>query len=112
MVEAVSAPEEAWPAAVQRRLREFASARDWERHHTPRNLLLALTAEVGELAELYQWCAEDELPAHDRVQDEVADVAMYLLRFADIAGVDVAQAVTEKIARNELRFPPKTSTAS
>jgi NTP pyrophosphatase (non-canonical NTP hydrolase) len=76
-------------------------------------LLLALTAEIGELAELYQWCGDSEQPDQGRVADEVADIAIYLLRFADVAGVDLAQAVDAKIARNEVRFPPThTSSAS
>ena len=94
-----------WPAQVQHELRRFAEARDWPRFHTPRNLLLALVGEVGELAELYQWDPPEPPPA-DRVAEEVADVLIYLLRFADIAGVDVAKAVAAKIARNEHRFPP------
>ncbi|MEV4134060.1 nucleotide pyrophosphohydrolase [Dactylosporangium sp. NPDC049742] len=94
-----------WPAQVQRELRRFAEARDWPRYHTPRNLILALVGEVGELAELYQW-DPPEPPPMDRVAEEVADVLIYLLRFADVAGVDVAEAVAAKIARNEQRFPP------
>ncbi|MER7006731.1 nucleotide pyrophosphohydrolase [Dactylosporangium sp. NPDC000555] len=94
-----------WPAQVQRELRRFAEARDWPRYHTPRNLLLALVGEVGELTELYQWDPPAP-PPPDRVAEEVADVLIYLLRFADVAGVDVAEAVSAKIARNEQRFPP------
>jgi NTP pyrophosphatase (non-canonical NTP hydrolase) len=94
-----------WPAQVQQELRRFAEARDWPRYHTPRNLLLALVGEVGELAELYQWDPPTP-PPPDRVAEEVADVLIYLLRFADVAGVDVAKAVSVKIARNEQRFPP------
>ena len=66
-----------------------------------------LVGEVGELAKLYQWqTGEDPDPAH--VRDEVADVLIYALRFADIAGVDVVEAVAEKIERNERRFPPRS----
>ncbi|MDD7920976.1 nucleotide pyrophosphohydrolase [Actinomycetospora callitridis] len=93
-----------WPEATQRRLRAFAETRDWVRYHDPRSLLLALVGEVGELAELYQW-QTDEPPDQARVQDEIADVLIYALRFAEVAGVDVAAAVAEKIDRNEQRFP-------
>jgi dCTP diphosphatase len=98
-------PNEDWPVQVQQELRRFAEARDWPQYHTPRNLLLALVGEVGELAELYQWDPPTPPPA-DRVAEEVADVLIYLLRFADIVGVDVAEAVAAKVARNEQRFPP------
>jgi dCTP diphosphatase len=97
-------PDDEWPARVQQQLRRFAEERDWLRYHTPRNLLLALVGEVGELAELYQW-DPPEPPPPDRVADEVADVFIYLLRFADLAGVDVATAVADKLAHNEQRFP-------
>jgi NTP pyrophosphatase (non-canonical NTP hydrolase) len=98
---------QSWPSDVQEQLRAFATERGWGKYHTPRNLLLALTGELGELAELYQWCGDDltELPSPDRVADEVADVAIYLLRFADVAGVDIVTAVADKIARNQVRFP-------
>jgi dCTP diphosphatase len=99
--------EQAWPRNVQERLRVFARERGWQRFHKPHNLLLALTGEVGELAELYQWSGQglDEYPPPESVADEVADILIYLLRFADVVGIDVIKAVASKIDRNELRFP-------
>ncbi|MCX6462279.1 MAG: nucleotide pyrophosphohydrolase [Pseudonocardiales bacterium] len=94
------------------RLRAFAAARDWERHHTPRNLALALSGEVGELCAELQWLGESDVPAgwdadrRRRVADEVADVLIYLVRFADVCGIDPVSAAREKIERNEARFPP------
>jgi dCTP diphosphatase len=92
-----------WPRVVQDRLRVFADDRDWVRFHTPRNLLLALVGEVGELAELYQWDLVEDAPPN-RVAEEVADIAIYLLRFADVAGVDIESAVEAKIESNESRY--------
>lgn len=93
------------------RLRAFAEARSWERHHTPRNLALALAGEVGELCAELQWVRDDapgvwpdDLRA--RVADEVADVLIYLVRFADVCGIDPLAAAAAKIERNETRFPP------
>ncbi|NHC12570.1 nucleotide pyrophosphohydrolase [Motilibacter deserti] len=97
--------EQDWTAATQARLRDFAEAREWTRVHTPKNLLLALIGEVGELAELYQWVVDDASVSSSRLQDELADVFIYLLRFADVVGVDLQTAVTDKIERNEARFP-------
>jgi NTP pyrophosphatase (non-canonical NTP hydrolase) len=93
-----------WPARVQQELQRFAEERDWPRHHTPRNLLLALVGEVGELAELYQW-DPPEPPPPARLAEEIADVMIYLLRLADVTGVDVTTAVADKIAFNATRFP-------
>jgi dCTP diphosphatase len=98
--------------ALRERLRAFAAVRDWERYHTPKNLLMALTGEVGELVAELQWHSESESdprmwdPAlRDRVTDELADVMIYLVRFADVCGVDAVTAASEKISRNEIRFP-------
>lgn len=97
---------------LARRLRSFAAARDWERHHTPRNLLLALSGEVGELCAELQWLPDAVTPEswepelRQRVTDEVADVLIYLVRFADVCGIDPVAAAGRKIERNEARFPP------
>lgn len=94
------------------RLRDFAAARDWNRYHTPKNLVMALTGEVGELTELFQWLtpeqsaqamADPSLAA--KVEDELADVLIYLVRLADVLGVELGAAAHAKIDRNESRFP-------
>lgn len=102
-------------AELTDRLREFAAARDWEQFHTPKNLVMALTAEAGELTELFQWLtpeqAADVMAAEDRaaaVRDELADVLLYLVRLADVLGVDLMAAAQAKIVRNETRFPPSS----
>ncbi|MGW7098666.1 nucleotide pyrophosphohydrolase [Streptomyces sp. NPDC054838] len=99
---------------LQRRLADFAAARDWAEYHTPKNLAVALSVEASELVEIFQWLTPEqsaevmERPesAH-RVTDEVADVLAYLLQFCEVLGVDVLEALAAKIERNELRFPPK-----
>lgn len=99
-------------AGLQRRLAEFAAARDWQPYHTPKNLAVALSVEAAELVEIFQWLTpeqsarvmEDEDTAH-RVRDEVADVLAYLLQFCEVLGIDVLRALSEKIDRNERRFP-------
>jgi NTP pyrophosphatase (non-canonical NTP hydrolase) len=105
-------------AELTTRLREFAAARDWERFHTPKNLVMALGGEMGELTELFQWLTPDEsaaamldedLAAH--INDEMADVLIYLVRLADILGVDLLAAAAAKIERNETRFPATTQPA-
>ncbi|TQJ04088.1 NTP pyrophosphatase (non-canonical NTP hydrolase) [Amycolatopsis cihanbeyliensis] len=98
---------------LARRLREFADARDWEQYHTPKNLVMALSGEVGELTALFQWLTPEESATaledpelRPEVLDELADVAIYLVRLADVLGVDLMDAARAKIARNESRFPP------
>ena len=110
-------------AGLQRRLIEFAAARDWTPYHVPKNLAAALSVEASELLEIFQWLTpeqaarvmEDPDSAH-RVADEVADVLAYLLQFCSVLDIDPLAALAAKIDRNEVRFPVKTpqggSTAS
>ncbi|WP_329124178.1 nucleotide pyrophosphohydrolase [Streptomyces sp. NBC_01465] len=99
-------------AALQERLAAFADARGWGPYHTPKNLVAALSVEASELQEIFQWLTpeesagvmEDPEKAH-RVADEVADVLAYLLQFCEVLGIDVLEALSAKIDRNEHRFP-------
>ncbi|MFD3942700.1 nucleotide pyrophosphohydrolase [Streptomyces sp. NPDC058579] len=101
-------------AGLQRRLAEFAAAREWQPYHTPKNLAAALSVEAAELLEIFQWLTpeqadrvmDDPDTAH-RVEDEVADVLAYLLQFCEVLGVDPLAALAAKIDRNELRFPAR-----
>ncbi|AZE10770.1 nucleotide pyrophosphohydrolase [Pseudomonas chlororaphis] len=95
-------------AALQR----FADDRDWQQFHSPKNLLLALTGETGELCEIFQWMSEaDAMDAAKRpetaqaVKDELADVLMYLVRLSTVLGVDLNEAVTSKLALNGQKYP-------
>ena len=97
---------------LQRELREFAAQRNWQRFHTPKNLVMALTGEVGELVELFQWLTPEESAAvmtrpgqAERVREEVADVFAYLLQLTDVLDIDLAAALREKMQRNEQRYP-------
>ncbi|MBJ2285470.1 nucleotide pyrophosphohydrolase [Pseudomonas haemolytica] len=94
------------------RLQRFADERDWQQFHSPRNLLLALTGEVGELCEIFQWMSEtDSVAAAKRpetaqaVKDELADVLMYLVRLASVLGVDLNEAARDKLALNASKYP-------
>ena len=97
-------------AALQQRLREFAAARDWDQFHSPKNLSMALAAEAAELLELFQWLTEDQSRSlgaarFEQARLEAADVFIYLLRFADVAGIDLMRAAEDKIALNEEKYP-------
>ncbi|MDA3647439.1 nucleotide pyrophosphohydrolase [Saccharopolyspora indica] len=98
---------------IRDRLRDFAAARDWEQYHTPKNLAMALSGEAGELAAELQWLdgAPGPVagPLKERLADEAADVLIYLIRLADVAGIDLVDAANAKIDRNETRFPPTGS---
>ena len=94
------------------RMRQFSEARDWGQFHDPKSLTLALVGEVGELAELLQWLPADraaelaaEQPLRTRLGEELADVLVYLVRLADVLGVDLAAAASAKVDAAETRFP-------
>jgi NTP pyrophosphatase (non-canonical NTP hydrolase) len=99
--------------ALAAALRGFADARGWERYHTPKNLAMALAGEAGELLACFQWLTPEESAhvMHDPgaaadVESELADVLQYLIRLADVLGIDLAEAVRAKMKTNETRFPP------
>lgn len=99
-------------ADLQARLREFAQERDWCQFHTPRNLAMALTGEVGELVSELQWTSDaavvsdlDRDGLRERIAAEAADVLILLVQFADVCGVDLLAAAHSKIALNAERYP-------
>jgi NTP pyrophosphatase (non-canonical NTP hydrolase) len=92
------------------KLRHFAAERDWDKFHSPKNLAMALSAEVGELAELFQWLTEQEstsLPPDklQRAREEIGDIQIYLARLSDRLGIDPLEAAFEKMEVNELKYP-------
>lgn len=97
---------------ITSRLREFAVDRDWGRFHTPKNLIMALTGEVGELSELFQWLGPKEVREliqdpefMEKVRDEIADVAAYIFRLSDVLDIDLGQAMLTKITKNAQKYP-------
>lgn len=91
------------------RLREFARVRDWEQFHTPKNLVMALAGEVGELVAEFQWLTADESRSPDpdalaRMRTELGDVTLYLIRLADVLGVDLVEAAKAKLDDNDRRY--------
>lgn len=105
--------------ALEAALQKFADDRDWNKYHSPKNLAMALTGEVGELVEIFQWLSEDqsyqvaESPGTSRaVRDEIADVALYLIRLASVLKIDLNEAIVDKLARNSIKYPEGDSTPS
>ena len=100
-------------------VRSFADSRDWQQFHTARNLVLALVGEAGELAAEFQWIGDDNIVNAlqdagkiEAVGSELADVFIYLLRLADVTGIDLAEELKKKITINEKRYPVEKSKGS
>ena len=93
-------------------LAAFAAERNWDQFHSPKNLSMALTGEVGELSEIFQWLTEEasksaasNLDTATAVREELADVTLYLVRLASVLGVDLNEAVTQKLKKNAEKYP-------
>ena len=101
---------------LQAAIEDFARPRGWEQFHSPKNLAMALTGEVGELVEIFQWLTETQSreamqdPAQaEHIREELADVMIYLTRLAAVLGVDMDSAVKDKLAKNAKKYPAPQS---
>ena len=101
------------------RVRAFGAERDWERFHTPKNLAMALAGEVGELLAELQWLTPEQSLAvmndeelGPRVRAEIGDVMVYLVRLADVLGLDLVAAATDKLAEAAKRYTVEASRGS
>lgn len=97
---------------IRRLQAEFTDERDWNQFHQPRNLLLAMVGEVGEVSELFQWRGEvaEGLPdwtesEREQLAHELSDVLIYLVELAEKCHVDLPQAVLRKMALNRMKYP-------
>jgi len=103
-------------AELRARVMAFVRERDWEQFHAPKNLSMALAAEAGELMEHFLWATPEESRAvvHDaarrpKIEEEIADVVIYALEFANMTGIDVAAAIEAKLAVNAKKYPVEKS---
>jgi dCTP diphosphatase len=100
--------------SLRNELSDFAKKRDWDQYHSPRNLVLAMMGEVGEIAECFQWKGDGKCPSGlDEWKDdklvhlgeELSDVLLYLIRLADKCNIDLAAAAERKLHINGLKYP-------
>lgn len=97
-------------------IESFSHKRLWSQFHTPKNLILAATGEIGELAELLQWKNDEEVTQYlkseegkNRFSEEIADIAIYLIRLCQITNINFLDAIENKIEINEKKYPVETS---
>lgn len=96
---------------IESLLEDFSIKRDWDKYHSPKNLSMALSVEASELVEIFQWLTEeqsrnlnDEQMKH--VEEEIADITIYVLNICRKLDIDLESAVLEKIAKNSKKYPP------
>jgi len=101
------------------KLDDFIAERDWDKFHSPKNLAMALVVECSELVEIFQWMSEDQSKlvgkddkARSKLEDEIADIFIYLLRIATKTGIDIEAATLAKIAKNAAKYPVEKAKGS
>lgn len=95
---------------TREQLIQFSNARHWEKFHSPKNLSMALSVEVAELVEHFQWLTEEESrniqgDKLEEVKEEVADVLLYLLQICNQLDIDPVDAAQKKLIKNALKYP-------
>ena len=101
------------------KLRAFSKERDWDQFHSPKNLIMALTSEVGELSDIFQWLSEEESKienidqknldkANKEAKLKIYDI-FYVLRIADKLNINLEKEAVEKIRVNAEKYPIKLS---
>lgn len=93
---------------IKSRVLEFVRVRDWERFHSPKNLSMALAAEAAELMEHFLWDSPEasvQRAKEDAVADELADIVIYAIEFANMTGIDLSKAIEAKMAKNARKYP-------
>ncbi len=90
--------------SVVERLRKFRDERGWRKYHTPKNLAISISVEAAELLEIFQWTDNVE-DKKAQIEEEVADVMIYILYFCDVMGIDILKAIERKMEKNERKYP-------
>ena len=100
---------------IKEKLKQFSKERDWEQYHSPKNLAMALSVEVAELVEIFQWSndggikeVEDE-QTRKEIEEEIADIFNYLIKFVDLMDLDLEKISLEKIQKNDEKYPVEKS---
>jgi dCTP diphosphatase len=104
---------------IDRIIQKFSKDRDWDQFHTPKNLIMAATSEIGELSEVLQWKSDEEVIAYlkteqgrTKLSEEIADVAIYLIRLCQKTEINFIDAIQNKLNLNEEKYPVDTSKGS
>ncbi len=96
--------------ALTARVNNFVTERDWAQFHSPKNLAMAMIVEAGEVVEHFQWMTEQQSrhldeQTKEQVGQELSDTFVYLLRIAEVCGIDLIEAANKKIDLNAQKYP-------
>lgn len=97
---------------LKSRVHNFVNERDWTKYHNPKDIAISIAIEAAELLEHFQWADETEVERSSKnpaklaeIEQELADIVIYCLSFANAANIDIAQAVVSKIEINNVKYP-------
>lgn len=95
---------------VLEKLQRFNQERSWDKFHSPKNLAISVSLEANELLEIFQWLEMEQSTQaletkHLELEQEIADVGIYLLLLADKAGINLVEAMHKKIEKNNIKHP-------
>ena len=96
---------------IKEKLRKFSQERDWDQYHSPKNLAMAMSVEVAELLEIFQWSNDggmekiEDKETKKQIEEEIADIFNYLVKFVDLMDLDLEQLSLEKIKKNDMKYP-------
>ncbi|BHH82154.1 nucleotide pyrophosphohydrolase [Desulforhopalus sp. 52FAK] len=95
---------------LQQEIEAFVDKRDWSQYHTPKNLAMALSVEVAELVEIFQWLTPKESANLDEatlnhLEEEIGDIMIYLTTLATQFHMDPITAAQKKIIKNGIKYP-------
>jgi NTP pyrophosphatase (non-canonical NTP hydrolase) len=100
---------------IKEKLKQFSKERDWEQYHSPKNLAMALSVEVAELVEIFQWSNDGGIKeveneqTRKEIEEEIADIFNYLIKFVDLMDLDLEKISLEKIQKNDEKYPVEKS---
>lgn len=96
---------------IKEKLRKFSKERDWDQYHSPKNLAMAMSVEVSELLEIFQWSNDggmekiEDKETKKQIEEEIADIFNYLVKFVDLMDLDLEELSLEKIKKNDMKYP-------
>ena len=92
------------------KIKQFRDDRDWMQFHDPKNMAISIVIEAAELLENFQWKSKEEVEQYAKqhkgaIEEEIADIAIYLFELADNLGIDLADAMNKKLQKNAKKYP-------
>jgi len=95
---------------ITEKIKKFRDNRDWMQFHDPKNMAVSIILEASELLEHFQWKTTEEVEKYTRqnqddIKDEIADIALYLFELSDNLGIDLIDAMGEKLEKNKKKYP-------